>query len=59
MMIEKNIHTRQRGHSGTPIAHLSPARCEHLKPYGKYTFAIDDARKGLRLRPLRIPTRTA
>ena len=41
------------------IAHLSPARFEHLNPYGKYTFAIDGARKSLRLRPLRTPARAA
>lgn len=37
------------------IAHLSPARFEHINPYGKYRFdlAEDQNRKGLRpLRPL-------
>ena len=41
------------------IAHFSPTRFEHVNPYGKYTFAIDDARKSPRLRPLRTPARAA
>ncbi|MBI3326212.1 MAG: Tn3 family transposase [Nitrospinae bacterium] len=33
------------------VAHLSPARFEHINPYGKYYFAIDEERQNLR--PLR------
>jgi TnpA family transposase len=41
------------------IAHLSPARFEHVNPYGKYAFEIDNGRKLTRLRPLRVPARVA
>ena len=38
------------------IAHLSPARFEHLNPYGKYLFDLTHLpHKGLR--PLRQPGR--
>jgi TnpA family transposase len=33
------------------LVHLSPARFEHINPYGKYYFAIDAERQ--ELRPLR------
>jgi len=33
------------------VVHLSPARFEHINPYGKYHFALDEERQGLR--PLR------
>ncbi|HLB87879.1 MAG TPA: Tn3 family transposase [Terriglobales bacterium] len=35
------------------LAHLSPARFEHVNPYGKYYFPIDEATKRQGLRPLR------
>lgn len=35
------------------VAHLSPARYEHINPYGKYPFNIDEAQRQGRLRPLR------
>lgn len=35
------------------VVHLSPARHEHINPYGKYPFNIDEAQKQGRLRPLR------
>jgi TnpA family transposase len=35
------------------VAHLSPARYEHINPYGKYPFNIDEAQKQGQLRPLR------
>jgi TnpA family transposase len=41
------------------IAHLSPARYEHINPYGKYSFEVDAPRGKTRLRPLRTPARAA
>ena len=43
---------------GYPVAeedltHLSPARFEHVNPYGKYSFPIEQARKRQGLRSLR------
>jgi phosphoglycolate phosphatase-like HAD superfamily hydrolase len=35
------------------LAHLSPARFEHVNPYGKYVFPLDQALQRHRLRPLR------
>jgi hypothetical protein len=35
------------------LAHLSPARFEHLNPYGKYDFPLDKAAERQGLRPLR------
>jgi TnpA family transposase len=35
------------------LAHLSPARFEHINPYGKYYFPIDQARSRQGLRSLR------
>lgn len=35
------------------LAHLSPARFEHLNPYGKYYFPMDEASTRQGLRPLR------
>ena len=35
------------------LAHLSPARFEHINPFGKYYFPIDQARHRQGLRPLR------
>ena len=35
------------------LAHLSPARFEHVNPYGKYAFPIDQALKRQGLRSLR------
>jgi TnpA family transposase len=35
------------------LAHLSPARFEHMNPYGKYFFPIDEAAKRQGLRSLR------
>jgi len=35
------------------LAHLSPARFEHLNPYGKYYFPIDEVSSRQGLRPLR------
>ncbi len=37
------------------IVHLSPARYEHINPYGKYQFDIDETLSRHRLRPLRQP----
>jgi hypothetical protein len=38
------------------IARLSPARYEHINPYGKYRFDVEEGLSGTRLRPLRPPT---
>lgn len=37
------------------LAHLSPSRYEHINPYGKYQFKIDESLSRDRLRPLRQP----
>ena len=36
-------------------ARLSPARYEHINPYGKYRFEIEAGLSRTRLRPLRPP----
>ena len=38
------------------IARLSPARYEHINPYGKYHFEAEEGLSRSRLRPLRQPT---
>nr|WP_303652785.1 Tn3 family transposase [Paludisphaera mucosa] len=38
------------------IARLSPARYEHINPYGKYRFEVEGGLSRSRLRPLRQPT---
>jgi TnpA family transposase len=35
------------------LAHLSPARYEHINPYGRYLFDLESERKRKTLRPLR------
>jgi Tn3 transposase DDE domain len=35
------------------IARLSPARYEHINPYGKYRFEVEEGLSRSRLRPLR------
>lgn len=37
------------------IARQSPARDEHLNPYGKYRFEAQEGLSRTRLRPLRTP----
>jgi len=37
------------------LSHLSPARYEHLNPYGKYHFDVDTGLARTQLRPLRQP----
>jgi len=46
---------RTEGHpvDETDIVHLSPARHEHINPYGKYRFNLDQVPQGLR--PLNSP----
>ena len=46
---------RAGGHAFTDadVAHLSPARYEHINPYGKYRFEPARFGKGATLRPLR------
>jgi hypothetical protein len=46
------------GREGLPVeeddlAHLSPARFEHVNPYGKYLFSMEQAAQRHGLRPLR------
>ena len=38
------------------IARLSPARYEHINPYGKYRFDVEEGLSRSRLRPLRQPS---
>ena len=38
------------------IARLSPARYEHINPYGKYRFEVEEGLSRAHLRPLRQPT---
>jgi TnpA family transposase len=38
------------------IARLSPARYEHINPYGKHRFEVEEGLSRTRLRPLRLPT---
>jgi len=37
------------------LAHLSPARYEHINPYGKYSFDLDENITEMKLRPLHQP----
>jgi TnpA family transposase len=48
---------RKAGHNITDedIAHLSPARFEHINPYGRYRFEVEAGMKRTALRPLRNP----
>jgi TnpA family transposase len=52
---------RAEGHAvrDEDLIHLSPARFEHLNPYGKYTFDVQDTRKRPSLRPLRTRAQAA
>jgi hypothetical protein len=38
------------------VARLSPARYEHINPYGKYRLEVEEGLSRSRLRPLRQPT---
>ena len=38
------------------IGRLSPARNEHINPYGKYRFEVEEGWRRSRLRPLRQPS---
>ena len=48
---------RAEGHTvnDDDVAHLSPARFEHINPYGKFRFDLSVARRGAVRRPLRRP----
>ena len=48
---------RAEGRTGNEedIARLSPARYEHINPYGKYRFEVEEGLSRSRLRPLRQP----
>jgi rRNA maturation protein Nop10 len=37
------------------MVHLSPARFEHINPYGKYRFNVEEGLTRKQLRPLRQP----
>jgi TnpA family transposase len=37
------------------LGHLSPARYEHINPYGKFRFSMDEVLSLNKLRPLRTP----
>ena len=52
---------RVEGHAvrDADLVYLSPARFEHLNPYGKYTFDVHDTRKRPSLRPLRTRAQAA
>ncbi len=39
------------------IARLSPARYEHINPYGKYRFEVEEGLSRSRLRLLRQPSK--
>lgn len=39
----------------TAVAHLSPARYEHINPYGKFKFVLSEVAGDRTLRPLRRP----
>ena len=47
----------EEGAIGTDVdlSHLSPGLHEHVDPYGRYRFDVDDAVASGRLRPLRLP----
>ncbi len=45
--------------SETDIVHLSPARYEHVNPYGKYQFDLANNLHRRQLRPLRQPNSTS
>jgi hypothetical protein len=40
---------------GDDLVHLSPARYEHINPYGKYRFELEAEWSRTTLRPLRHP----
>jgi len=48
---------RAEGHDvrDEDLAHLSPARHEHVNRYGRYRFDVEGAPDGRALRPLRVP----
>jgi len=48
---------RLEGHTinDADVGHLSPARFEHINPYGKYRFDVALARRSAQRRPLRRP----
>ena len=48
---------REGGHDvrDEDLAHLSPARHEHVNRYGRYRFDVEGAPDGRTLRPLRVP----
>ncbi len=43
------------GGSDETVAHLSPAVCAHINPYGRYRFDVELNADSRALRPLRVP----
>jgi Tn3 transposase DDE domain len=46
---------RQEGYAvqESDLAYLSPCRYEHINPYGKYDFEVNESLREAKLRPLR------
>ena len=51
----EQLRAEGRTVSDEDIARLSPARYEHINPYGKYRFEVEEGLSRIRLRPLRPP----
>ena len=51
----EQLRAEGRTVSDEDIARLSPARYEHINPYGKYRFEVEEGLSRTRLRPLRPP----
>ena len=51
----ERLRAEGRTVSEEDIARLSPARHEHINPYGKYRFETQEGLSRARLRPLRTP----
>jgi hypothetical protein len=52
----EQLRAEGRGVNDEDIARLSPARYEHINPYGKYCFEGEEGLSRTRLRPLRPPS---
>jgi rRNA maturation protein Nop10 len=49
----EQLRAEGRTVNGEDIARLSPAHYEHINPYGKYRFKVEEGLSRTRLRPLR------
>jgi len=54
--VTEPLRAEGRAVSEEDIARLSPARYEHITPYGKDRFEVEAELSRTRLRPLRLPT---